>query len=205
MNNLILLIERSLNRNNIISEDLEYHITNGQGVDKNIFRPGSKKFFDLFVEARELNKKGLYYINENEDYYLNETDIGEWGFYEGQRVPLDYPFVIGEEDFVESQINEKEKKRSKKVKLNKPFRGGTKKYRVYVKDPETGKIKKIAYGSPGMRVKVSDPARRKSFAARHQCEKYGKGKENKTSARYWACRLDRSPHLTGSKKKYKWW
>ena len=71
MNNLILLIERKCG-NNIISEDLEYHIINGQGVDKNIFRPGSEKFFDLFSEARDLNKKGLYHLNNDEKYYLNE-------------------------------------------------------------------------------------------------------------------------------------
>ena len=71
MNNLVLLIERSLGGKNLISEDLEYHIVNNCGVDKNIFRPGSEKFFDLFAEARELSHKGLYQLNKDVKYYLN--------------------------------------------------------------------------------------------------------------------------------------
>ena len=111
MNNLILLIERKCG-NNIISEDLEYHIINGQGVDKNIFRPGSEKFFDLFSEARDLNKKGLYHLNNDEKYYLNETDIGEWGLYEGEYVPLDYPILEGKDEIC--NITERAKKKEKK-------------------------------------------------------------------------------------------
>ena len=104
MNNLILLIERSISEKRLISEDLEYHIVNGQGVDRNVFRPGSEKFFDLFSEARDLNKKGLYQLNEDEKYYLNETDIGEWGLFEGDYVPLDYPILEGEEEEVAYEL-----------------------------------------------------------------------------------------------------
>jgi uncharacterized cupin superfamily protein len=52
-----------------------------------------------------------------------------------------------------------------------------------------------------MSLGVGDSKRRKSFSARHQCEK----KNDKTTAGYWSCRIGRYPHLTGAKKKYTWW
>ena len=72
----------------------------------------------------------------------------------------------------------------KKVELGKPKSGGSKKWYVYVRNPKTGKIKKVSYGSPVMTAKWNDPAARASFAARHQCDK----KKDKTKAGYWACR-----------------
>ena len=72
----------------------------------------------------------------------------------------------------------------KKVQLGKPKKGGSKKWYVYVKNPKTGKIVKVSYGSPVMTAKWNDPAARASFAARHQCDK----KKDRTKAGYWACR-----------------
>jgi hypothetical protein len=74
--------------------------------------------------------------------------------------------------------------RGRKVKLNKPMRGDVKKFKVYVKDPKTGNIKKVNFGDPNMRIKKSNPKRRKSFRARHNCDNPGP----KTKARYWSCR-----------------
>jgi hypothetical protein len=70
------------------------------------------------------------------------------------------------------------------VKLNKPMRGDVKKFKVFVKDPSTGNIKKVNFGDPNMRIKKSNPKRRKSFRARHHCENPGP----KTKARYWSCK-----------------
>jgi hypothetical protein len=72
----------------------------------------------------------------------------------------------------------------RKVKLNKPMQGDVKKFKVYVKDPKTGNVKKVNFGDPNMRIKKSNPARRKSFRARHNCDNPGP----KTKARYWSCR-----------------
>ena len=74
--------------------------------------------------------------------------------------------------------------KGKDVSLNKPKSGGPKKWYVYVKNPKTGKVIKVSYGSPVMTAKWNDPGARKSFAARHQCAK----KKDKTKAGYWACR-----------------
>jgi hypothetical protein len=72
----------------------------------------------------------------------------------------------------------------RKVPLGKPMRGDVKKFKVYVKDPSTGNIKKVNFGDPNMRIKKSIPARRKSFRARHNCANPGP----RTKARYWSCR-----------------
>ena len=79
----------------------------------------------------------------------------------------------------------------RKVKLNKPTRGDVKKFKVYVKDPKTGNVKKVNFGHGGtsakrktMRIRKSNPKARKSFRARHNCSNPGP----KTKARYWSCR-----------------
>lgn len=71
----------------------------------------------------------------------------------------------------------------RKVKLNKPMRGDVKKFKVYVKN-EKGNVIKVNFGDPNMRIKKSNPKRRKSFRARHNCDNPGP----KTKARYWSCR-----------------
>ena len=90
-------------------------------------------------------------------------------------------------------INEAEYQ-GRKVKLGKPMQGDVKKFKVYVKDPKTGNVKKVNFGHGGssakkagqktMKIKKSNPARRKSFRARHNCDNPGP----KWKARYWSCR-----------------
>lgn len=69
------------------------------------------------------------------------------------------------------------------VSLGKPMQGDVKKFKVYVKNP-AGRVVKVNFGDPNMRIKKSNPARRKSFRARHHCESPGP----RTKARYWSCR-----------------
>jgi hypothetical protein len=86
------------------------------------------------------------------------------------------------------------KYQGREVTLNKPMAGDVKKSKVYVRDPATGNIKKVNFGHGGktakrlgqktMKIKKSNPARRKSFRARHNCANPGP----KTKARYWSCR-----------------
>ena len=81
--------------------------------------------------------------------------------------------------------------RGRKVKLNKPMQGDVKKFKVYVKDPKTGNVKKVNFGHGGtsakgktMKIRKNNPKARKSFRARHNCDNPGP----KTKARYWSCR-----------------
>lgn len=106
------------------------------------------------------------------------------------------------EDFLDMEISEilnEAEYQGKSVELNKPKRGGTKKFYVYVRDPKTGNIKKIQFGDPGLNVKAHDPDRVKSFVARHKCHT----KTDKTTAGYWACRLPRYKNL--GIKGGQWW
>ena len=71
----------------------------------------------------------------------------------------------------------------KKVKLNDPIRGGSKKFYVYVKNKK-GNVIKVSFGdTTGLSIKRDDPARRKAFRARHNCDTA----KDKTTARYWSC------------------
>ena len=69
------------------------------------------------------------------------------------------------------------------VKLGKPMQGDVKKFKVYVKN-EKGNVVKVNFGQKGMSIKKSDPARRRSFRARHNCDSPGP----RDKARYWSCR-----------------
>jgi hypothetical protein len=71
----------------------------------------------------------------------------------------------------------------KKVKLNKIMRGDVKKYKVYVKN-DKGNVVKVNFGDPNMEIKRDDPARRRNFRARHNCDNPGP----RWKARYWACK-----------------
>ena len=90
----------------------------------------------------------------------------------------------GSEEIITQEAWAAEKESGKK--LNKPFRtpGGPKKFSVYVKN-EKGNVVKVNFGDPNMSIKRDDPARRKSFRARHGCDNPGP----KTKAKYWSCKM----------------
>jgi len=119
-------------------------------------------------------------------------------FYENITVPVyqkeEYLGTLKFE-IIDEDVFEEAEYRGRKVKLNKPMRGDVKKFKVYVKDPKTGNVRKVNFGHGGtsakrrgektMRIKKSNPERRKSFRARHNCDNPGP----KTKARYWSCRM----------------
>ncbi len=143
---------------------------------------------------------------------LEDTDEGDSGII---METMGYGGLVGEEDIDEGNIEDLEKNiaaaavkpipmeqeemdeaeyQGRKVPLGKPMRGDVKKFKVYVKDPATGNVKKVNFGHGGtsakragqktMKIKKSNPARRKSFRARHNCANPGP----RTKARYWSCR-----------------
>ena len=120
--------------------------------------------YEPFPEADEFN------IEDDEDF---EEVLGPLGFPEDETELFDAEY------------------RGRKVPLNKPMRGDVKKFKVYVKDPKSGNVKKVNFGHGGtsakrktMRIRKSNPKARKSFRARHNCANPGP----KTKARYWSCR-----------------
>jgi hypothetical protein len=178
----------------LLSEGLLYHIQEGQMLIHNIYRPLSSNYFALFREARELYNIGALSVVED-DVELLESNIGEYGMYNGIRVPLDYPISLDELiDLYESQEIDEAEFKGKKVSIGKPKRGGSKKFYVYVKDGD--KIKKVSFGdTTGLSAKLNNPKARQAFAARHDC----KNKKDRTKASYWSCRLPRYAKLLGFK------
>ena len=71
-----------------ISKSVHYHIENNIPFAENIYRVHSEEFYKLFREARELYDKGVLLELDDWDRDLLETDIGEFGFYDGKKVPL---------------------------------------------------------------------------------------------------------------------
>ena len=233
-----------------VSKELWYHIENDISLEECVFRYGSKKYFTLMNEAKALMNEGTNFDNKTKA--LLETDLGEFGIYEGKEVALDFPMLNEErEDYVvvdkrnlrplkmiygpnqyyekyftekgaqdaandlnrayqktygaaegphvvmlssdyfaekrkQGKIDEADKKK-KDPPIGKPKRGGSKAYYVYVRDPRTKRIKKVSFGSGGLRAKINNPKARNAFAKRHRCSTA----TDRTTARYWSCRLPR--------------
>ena len=319
-----------------ISEGLTYHVENKIPLHESVYRIGSEKHFELINEARKLWVRGLIDVSEDDQAIL-ETHLGNFGMYEGEKVPLDMPMVNEEnksfnfpmefklekdinydswgvhedklykgtfvkdlilsdhkraiyvnhegkqevtldqddirnlerlggvtiikesldpkdfpanfpmgkkiyvfdriaggdravyynpkskgdklvfgsrkqmEDYLDNytepkggtqssnfgeSLDEAKKKKKKKKKdppLGKPKRGGSKAYYVYVRDPKTKKIKKVSFGSGGLRAKIKNKEARNAFAKRHNC----KNKKDRTTAGYWSCNLPRYAEQLG--------
>lgn len=234
---------------------LQYHIDNDLTLSENVYRYSSDEFINLFKEARDAWRDGYITLNEQDEDLIETTDIGEYGDYNGMKVPLDLPMVspdknalfeigclidemIENEDTIDEALSidemidydlvkelvesiggtinmENFRKaveiqnetfdysgfdmlkasvdyipeadyRGKKVQLNKPKRGGSKKFYVYVKSKK-GNVKKVSFGDTNLSVKLKQRGARASFAARHKCAQ----KKDKTKAGYWSCNIGR--------------
>jgi len=187
-----VVLNESVAPKEILSENLQYHVDKQLPLTENTFRYGSDSFLNLWAEARSLYLREIIHVNEDDKEILEETDLGNFGLYENQKVPLDLLLLENEE------LEEAEDKK-KNPPLGKPKRGGSKKFYVYVKNPQTKKIKKISFGdTTGLSAKINNPKARKAFAARHDC----KNKTDKTKASYWSCRLPRYAKLLGLKSSF---
>ena len=179
-----------------VSDNLKYHLDNSISLCENVFRIYSDAYFSLAREVRELYNKNLIAIND-EDAELLETDLGEFVEADGKVIYLDAP-ILNEEEINEAEAG------GKQVKLNKPTRtpGGPKKFKVYVKSP-SGKIKMVRFGdskSSGLTIKNSNPARAKSFRARHKCSE----KKDRTTPGYWSCNVGRYAKALGLSSSRPW-
>lgn len=320
--------------------NLDWHIQNKRSLSENVYRYSSKSFLSLFSEARKALLEGAISLSEEDERLIRETDIGLYGIYEGEQVPLDIPmeyedmyepilediqtysniyekvninnsykvdvesinnlaaeFIFTDKHGIKRKLNHykggsiklqwfnpetqqwsvddvprkyedelvmntfgkilvkailpkfggftftainsaryrlfralvynnldtneyqmdynddtleievyrmlsEAKYQGKDVGLNKPKRGGSKKFYVYTKNPKTGKVIKVSFGAEGggqnLAVKFKEPGARASFAARHKCST----RKDKTKASYWSCRLPRYWKQLGGDKNY---
>ena len=252
------ILNENLAPREILSEGLKYHIDNKKPLTEHVYRAGSENYFNLWAEARALYSRGILNFSGDDLAILTETNLGEFGIYEGKKVPLD--FIMEEEEPVEEikltgagvmdmvrrvskdsklldflnfntfrdflafiktgslddyydvksdikqydqQLAEgldeaKKKPKKKNPPLNKPKRGGSKKFYVYVRKPGGG-IKKVSFGdTSGLSAKLNNPKARQAFSKRHDCP----NKKDKTKASYWSCRLPRYAKLLGIKSNF---
>ena len=174
-----------------MTENMQYHVTNKLPITENTFRYGSEAFLNLWAEARYLHERKAIHLNDDDKELVVETDLGEYGMFEGVKVPLD---LLMEEE----ELKEADKKKT--PALGKPKRGGSKKFYVYVKDPKTKRIKKVSFGMAGggLRAKLNNPKARQAFAKRHNCAQ----KTDRTKASYWSCRIGRYWKQLGGDKNF---
>jgi D-Tyr-tRNAtyr deacylase len=166
-----------------VSDGLKYHLEKNIPLSENRFKIYSDSFINLINEVRTLYKKGYIELSVN-DRAIVESDLAKKVILEnGDVVYLEVPEKNNE------TISEAEYQ-GRKVQLGKIMQGDVKKSKVYVKN-DKGKVVKVNFGFGGksakgkrMTIKKNNPARRKSFRARHNCDNPGP----RWKPRYWACR-----------------
>jgi len=173
-----------LKKKAFVSKELKHHLDENIPLCESEFRSGSEKHIELLKEVKELYNKGLISLNETDEFIVNEFDpkpikvkgIGEV-----------YLGLILEEYESDEQLLSEAVYQGRKVQLGKRMRGklsGKKKFYVFVRNPKTGKVKKITFGQKGVKIKKNNPERRRSFRARHKCSQ----QKDRLSAAYWSCR-----------------
>ena len=88
-----VVLNESLAPREILSENLRYHVVNKLPLTENTFRYGSESFLNLWAEARSLYLREIIHVNDDDKEILEETDLGNYGIYEGKKVPLDLPML----------------------------------------------------------------------------------------------------------------
>ena len=183
------ILNENLKSRTMVTENMQYHIDNKKPLTENTFRYGSEAFLNLWAEARHLYSRNLLDVYGVDKELVTESNLGEYGIFEGKKVPLDLIFE-------DNTINEAEYQ-GKKVQIGKPKRDGSKKFYVYVRDK--GKIKKVSFGdTSGLSAKINNSQARQAFSKRHDCP----NKKDKTKASYWSCRLPRYAKLLGIKSNF---
>jgi hypothetical protein len=145
----------------IISEALEYHISNKLTITESIFRIGSESYINLIDEVKILHSEGKIVLQHDDELIVEKLKTGKKGVFKNKTVTLDLPQRCSD---------------------------GKKKFQVYTdsgrKDSENRIIAKlIKWGDPLLKIKNNDPAAAKSFWARHRCDT----KKDPTTAGFWAC------------------
>ena len=159
-----------------VSDDVKFHIENNLSLSNTIYRYGSKKYYNLVNEVRNLYKQGHIELNLHDQFFI-DSELGCEAVHNGKKVILDSP------------------QRS----------SGPKKYQVYVNSGRKNKdgeivAKKVTFGDRSLSVKNYSDARRKSFLARHKCSQ----KKDRTTPGYWSCNVGRYAKKLGLSSTKRW-
>ena len=164
-----------------------YIYTNEEGEYENL-KPISKQDAFKYIDYYNSRLKKDYKREEKLGAELGILGIeSELMFNKGEFQTDPSVFSVNESELDEAEF------KGKDVPLNKPKRGGSKAYYVYVRDPKTKKIKKVSFGSGGLRAKIKNKKARNAYSARHRCPE----KKDRTKAGYWSCNLPRYASALG--------
>jgi hypothetical protein len=134
------------------------------------YKPKGKEAGEKWAVAADVAQNNLRLAAAKKKKLSTTADTGFYKNYLSARPPRG-------ESIAEAKYQGRE------VPLGKPMKGDVKKSKVYVRKPN-GKVVKVNFGDKEMRIKKSNPERRKSFRARHNCKNPGP----RWKARYWSCR-----------------
>ena len=143
-------------------------------------------------DSNSTNQPGGY-VGDNADEDINNDDDVNYGLVEPEEYDVEDEDMVDFISFMRAyskDLNEatcpcmhEAEYQGREVKLGKPMQGDVKKFKVYVKNP-AGNVVKVNFGQKGMKIRKSNPAARKSFRARMNCDNPGP----RTKANYWSCR-----------------
>ena len=178
------IVESIVNSANIpLTENETNYIFGKTDQDSNLLRIAIEQSLsanDCDVLAEEIAHKIFEMgLNDFDIEITTEGDVTDEETYEGD----DFFEEYGTMWFNEDEALDEAEYQGRKVSLGKPMQGDVKKFKVYVKKPG-GNVVKVNFGDPDMKIKKSNPARRRSFRARHNCDNPGP----RHKARYWSCR-----------------
>ena len=97
-----VVLNENLAPKTILSEGLKYHMDNALPLTEHVFRAGSTEYFNLWAEARALYARNILEVQGDDLEVLTETDLGNFGMFEGKKVPLDFPIELTEEEIDEA-------------------------------------------------------------------------------------------------------
>jgi hypothetical protein len=169
-----------LKKKAFVSKELKNHLDKNIPLSESEYKSGSLKHIELLKEVKELYNKGIISLNETDEFMVSEFDpkpikvkgVGEV-----------YLGLIQEDYESDEELLSEAVYQGRKVQLGKRMAGDVKKFKVYVRN-EKGNVVKVNFGQKGVKIKKNNPARRKSFRARHNCTNPGP----RWKARYWSCR-----------------
>jgi hypothetical protein len=150
-----------------LKDTYEYEKSKSINESKSPCWDGYKK-----VGTKEKNGKTVNNCVPINEYTIDDEEVEEF-LEELKKCSID----------LKEGVLEEAEYQGRKVTLNKPMQGDSKKFKVYVKN-EKGNVVKINFGAKGMNIKKNNPVRRKAFRARHNCDNPGP----KWKARYWSCK-----------------
>jgi hypothetical protein len=158
--------------------------TGGKACWKGYRRVGAN---DCKKMGEDLDESGLQYYTgvkkHGEKYMKAAAAAGRDGASQEELGALKDRLSKAHKGKANTEDVEEAKYQGREVQLGKKMAGDVKKSKVYVKNPQ-GNVVKVNFGDKKMRIKKSNPARRKSFRARHNCANPGP----RHKARYWSCR-----------------